>query len=337
MVVNATACQLSSFFIGIAEICFMSAPIGQCGYCCPHDDTQDIQYKLFTRSNPTTFQIIPPNDVNALRRTSFDFSNPTVIYLMGFSESVSGVGTTTVRDAHLAARNYNFIAVDWSRLIVFPWYISAVRNTRYMGRKLADFIQFLDSVGVPASSIHVVGFSLGAEAAGFGGKNLRSRGLLLGRITGLDPAYPGYSLSNNDGHLAKGDAAFVDVLHTNPGVFGFLRPIGDVDFYANPGDWIQPGCWVDELIRNREFRWLQSCPCLASVFRVFEQPSRVSSYTVSRLDICYKTVQFPSGWIHGHRCCSANVRKNVFQNECAAALRKKWTIDNRYSTNKCYQ
>lgn len=63
-------------------------------------------------------------------------------------------------------------------------YISAVQNTRYMGKKLADFIQFLDSVGVPASSIHVVGFSLGAEAAGFTGKNLRSRGLLLGRITG---------------------------------------------------------------------------------------------------------------------------------------------------------
>ena len=48
----------------------------------------------------------------------------------------------------------------------------------------------------------------------------------------------------------------MDVLHTNPGVFGFLRPIGDVDFYANPGSWIQPGCWVDELIKNREFRFV---------------------------------------------------------------------------------
>ncbi|XP_047031861.1 pancreatic lipase-related protein 2 [Helicoverpa zea] len=259
MVVNATSCHLASFFIGIAEICFMTAPVGQCAHCCPRDDAVDIQYKLFTRLNPTTFQILPPNDVNGIRATNFNFANPTVIYLMGFSESTSGVGTSTVRDAHLAAADYNFIAVDWSRLIVFPWYVSAVRNTRYMGVRLADFIQFLNSIGVPASSIHVVGFSLGAEAAGFTGKNLRSRGLLLGRITGLDPAYPGYSLSNNDGHLAKGDAAFVDVLHTNPGVFGFLRPIGDVDFYANPGSWIQPGCWVDELIKNREFRFVYGC------------------------------------------------------------------------------
>lgn len=75
-------------------------------------------------------------------------------------------------------------------------------------------------------------------------------------ISGLDPAYPGYSLSNSDGHLAKGDAIFVDVIHTNPGIFGFPQAIGDVDFYPNPGKWIQPGCWVDQLIINREFRFI---------------------------------------------------------------------------------
>lgn len=63
-------------------------------------------------------------------------------------------------------------------------YITAVRNTRYMGRQLANFIQFLNGNGFPASSVHIVGFSLGAEAAGFAGKYLRSRGLLVGRITG---------------------------------------------------------------------------------------------------------------------------------------------------------
>ncbi|XP_075980166.1 pancreatic lipase-related protein 2 [Anticarsia gemmatalis] len=258
MLANATACQVASFFIGIAEICFMSAPIGQCSYCCPRDDTVDIQYQLYTRSNPTTYQVIPVNDTAGLRASGFDFANPTVIYLMGFSESTQGIGTTTVKNAFLAAGNYNFIAVDWSRLIVFPWYITAVRNTRYMGRRLAGFIQFLDSVGVPVSTLHVVGFSLGAEAAGFAGKRLRSQGLVLGRITGLDPAYPGYGLANSDGHLSRGDAAFVDVLHTNP-ILGFPTAIGDVDFYANPGSFVQPGCWIDQLIVNREFRYIYGC------------------------------------------------------------------------------
>lgn len=63
-------------------------------------------------------------------------------------------------------------------------YVTAVRNTRYMGVRLADFVQFLSSVGVPPASLHVIGFSLGAEAAGFGGKELRRRGMLIGRITG---------------------------------------------------------------------------------------------------------------------------------------------------------
>lgn len=58
-----------------------------------------------------------------------------------------------------------------------------------MGIRLADFVQFLNNLGVAASSLHVIGFSLGAEAAGFGGKELRKRGLRLGRITGKLTAY----------------------------------------------------------------------------------------------------------------------------------------------------
>lgn len=54
-----------------------------------------------------------------------------------------------------------------------------------MGQQLASFVQFLDAAGARAASLHVVGFSLGAEAAGFGGKELKRRGLLLGRITGM--------------------------------------------------------------------------------------------------------------------------------------------------------
>ncbi|XP_013189695.2 pancreatic lipase-related protein 2 [Amyelois transitella] len=256
---TSAACRIMTIFVGVSEICFMSAPVGQCFYCCQRDDTIDIQYKLFTRANSRTFQIIPVGDSATLRRSNLDTTIPTVIYLMGFSEATSGTSTTTLRNAYLAKGDYNFIAVDWSRLIAFPWYVSAVRNSRYMGKQLANFVQFLDREGIRASSIHVIGFSLGAEAAGFAGKELRRRGLRLGRITGLDPAYPGYKLTSNDGHLAKGDAIFVDVLHTNPGVLGFPKPIGDVDFYPNFGEWIQPGCWIDELIVNKQLDYFYGC------------------------------------------------------------------------------
>ncbi|KAJ2945741.1 hypothetical protein O0L34_g584 [Tuta absoluta] len=259
MFMRQGSCSLMTFFIGVSEICLMTGPVGDCFYCCPRDDGLDIQYKLFTRSNPTDFQRIPQGDPNLSRRTNFDPGNPTIIYLMGFTEATTGPSTTTLRDAYLSAGDYNFISVDWSRLVAFPWYRTAVRNTRYMGSRLATFVQYLNSVGVPPSSLHVIGFSLGAEAAGFGGKELRSRGITLGRITGLDPAFPGYSLTNSEGHLSRGDAAFVDVIHTNPGIFGFPQPIGDVDFYPNGPSWIQPGCWINQLIMNNELDLVNGC------------------------------------------------------------------------------
>ncbi|CAH0725592.1 unnamed protein product, partial [Brenthis ino] len=237
----------------------MPAPVGECTGCCPRDNTIDIQYYLYTRSNPRFPEIIDPNVPNGLSQTRFDTNRPTIIYLFGFSEATTGPSTVNLRNAFLRSGDYNFIGVNWSRLVVFPWYISAVRNTRYMGEQLANFIEFLNNNGVPAGSLHVIGFSLGAEAAGFAGKILNSRGIRLGRITGLDPAYPGYSLGGKDAHLSKGDAVFVDVLHTNPGVFGFPEAIGDVDFYPNQGSWIQPGCWFDELVKNKEFRYFYGC------------------------------------------------------------------------------
>lgn len=65
-------------------------------------------------------------------------------------------------------------------------YIAAVENTRFMGLQLANFVEFLHRSGVPATSLQVIGFSLGAEAAGFAGKELNRRGrtVRIGRITG---------------------------------------------------------------------------------------------------------------------------------------------------------
>lgn len=255
----SSTCQLMSFFLGVIQVCYMPAPVGDCKGCCPRDNTIDIQYLLFTRSNPSIPEIIEPFDSSGLSRTRLNRSRPVVLYLFGFSESAAGPSTTNLRNAFLKRGDYNFIAVNWSRLVVFPWYISAVRNARYMGQQLADFIEFLNDNGVLPGSLHVVGFSLGAEAAGFAGKALNRRGLKLGRITGLDPAYPGYSLGGKDDHLSKGDAVFVDVVHTNPGILGFPEAIGDVDFYPNHGNWIQPGCWIDQLVKNRESRYFYGC------------------------------------------------------------------------------
>jgi hypothetical protein len=66
-----------------------------------------------------------------------------------------------------------------------PWYITAVRNCQLVGHHLAEFLDYLDSRGVALSNVHVVGFSLGAEVAGYTGQRLRAgKDPRLPRITG---------------------------------------------------------------------------------------------------------------------------------------------------------
>ncbi len=89
---------------------------------------------------------------------------------------------------------------------------------------------------------HLIGFSLGAHVAGFAGSELTN----LSRITGLDPAGPFFEGFDPKVRLDSGDAAYVDVIHSNGeslmvGGFGFWEAIGHVDFYPNGGR-AQRGC-----------------------------------------------------------------------------------------------
>lgn len=78
--------------------------------------------------------------------------------------------------AYLRRAAYNVIIVDWPKLVTLPWYVTAVRNAKLIGPYLARMMRWLDAQkAAQLSKIHVVGFSLGAEAAGFMGKALGPR------------------------------------------------------------------------------------------------------------------------------------------------------------------
>lgn len=57
-------------------------------------------------------------------------------------------------------------------------------------------------------------------------------GNAIPRITGLDPSRPCFSESDRPNGLQRGDALFVDIIHSDLAVWG-LDPIGDIDFYPN--------------------------------------------------------------------------------------------------------
>ena len=89
--------------------------------------------------------------------------------------------------ALLEREDCNVIFVEWFNGAT-PLYGQAAGNTRLVGVQVAELIRFLISSnsGSPgwADRFYIVGFSLGAQIAGYAGRNLRGNGMVLGRITG---------------------------------------------------------------------------------------------------------------------------------------------------------
>ena len=94
-------------------------------------------------------------------------------------------------------------------------------------------------MGSDYDKIHVLGSSLGAQAAGYVGF---FTGGSIARITGLDPSGPLFYGVTDEDRLDKTDAQFVDIYHTAGYWVGITRAGGHVDIYPNGGLAPQPGC-----------------------------------------------------------------------------------------------
>ena len=92
-----------------------------------------------------------------------------------------------MKDALLEREDCNVIVVYWSRGATPP-YFQAAGNTRLVGAQTAELIRFVISSNngssLWADRFYIVGFSLGAQIAGYAGTDLKAHGMVLGRITG---------------------------------------------------------------------------------------------------------------------------------------------------------
>ncbi|GFS42168.1 pancreatic lipase-related protein 2 [Nephila pilipes] len=146
-----------------------------------------------------------------------------------------------MKDVLLERADENVLIVDWTANNRLPYSVT-VANSRLVGAQIAHFITYLyKTMGVSPESFHLIGHSVGAHVAGYAGERLHK----LGRITGLDPAGPFYRNVPEVVRLDPGDAVFVDVIHSNPGVtvlqgYGTTEDMGDLDFF--PGGGYPPGC-----------------------------------------------------------------------------------------------
>ncbi|XP_033169262.1 vitellogenin-1 [Drosophila mauritiana] len=128
----------------------------------------------------------------------------------------------------------DIIVIDLgSKLNTYERY--AMLDIEKTGAKIGKWIvQMVNELDMPFDTIHLIGQNVAAHVAGAAAQEFtRLTGHKLRRVTGLDPSKIVAKSKNTLTGLARGDAEFVDAIHTS--VYGMGTPIrsGDVDFYPN--------------------------------------------------------------------------------------------------------
>ncbi|XP_058839271.1 pancreatic triacylglycerol lipase-like [Topomyia yanbarensis] len=201
----------------------------------------DTIFRLYTKLNPTTPQIIALNIVESLTSSNFNPAHPTRFIIHGWNNDGFSEVNTILTNAWMTRGEFNVITVDWgigANTINYPLARTRVAS---VGSVVSSFINFIQAnTGISFNSISIAGHSLGAHAAGNAGFFQLGR---LNTIFGLDPAFPLFSYASSD-RIRSTDAVYVETIHTNAGLLGFDLPLGQTAFYPNGGR-IQPGCGVD--------------------------------------------------------------------------------------------
>lgn len=222
-------------------------------------DTIEPTLTLFDR-NGTNIEINHKQQMNMvidiIRKSGcFDQSNDDdddggqrlVIITHGFRSDKHTEWLHECKDAILDFDHSNSVQ-QWQVVGILGWgggadiglvkYQQAASNCFEVGKWLGNFLRKFRQE-FPNVFTYGIGHSLGAHLLGMAGRKNTGN---FDRITGLDPAGPGFQNENHDKRLNNMDAWMVDVIHTDGQdipYFGTLVPLGKIDFYPNYG-WNQP-------------------------------------------------------------------------------------------------
>lgn len=217
----------------------------------------DIKLYLYTRSNNETSYSISLQENLNISDSKFDQERPYTVFIThGFSNDGNSTWMYNLKTSYLKKRDANIFLVDWGKGAKKANYLQVASNTRIVGAELARFGKYLiTNYNLNLKNIHLIGHSLGSHISAYFAKNININNTKISQITALDPAQPAFEKCSEEVRLNKGDADFIEVLHTNtrpiiPTLgFGFIEPIGDNDYYFN-GGLIQPGCKTPSLPQN---------------------------------------------------------------------------------------
>lgn len=218
-------------------------------------------FLLYTRNNSYSPHYL--SDKNSFVTSNFNPNLRTVIILDGYQGSPNAEHIIYLKTAFLYYENCNVIIVDWTKgasAFIFPF---AMRNTLIEGKYIAEQLELWKNyTDLDFRNVHIIGFSLGGQTAGFIGKYVKTG--KIGRITGLDIVGACYVSFSSKYKLHYSDAMFVDVISVSSS-FQLLieQPTGHV-FFRPDGGQIGRGC-ADRLV-ELNFWKLFGCTHMRTVY-----------------------------------------------------------------------
>ncbi|XP_031833782.1 pancreatic triacylglycerol lipase-like [Nomia melanderi] len=199
-----------------------------------------VFFYLYTKATPNNPEKLYLDDLKALKKSHFNSMKPTKFVTHGWVNSHDSKAIKMVRDAYIKSEDCNVIVIDWSTISIRP-YLWASRRVVMVAQYTSRMIDFLQKQGMNLSKVTIVGHSLGGHVAGLSAHYAKGT---VAYVVALDPALPNFVHAGRGARVSKGDALYVEVIHTNAGVLGYNTSIGDIDFYPNGGT-SQVGCVVD--------------------------------------------------------------------------------------------
>lgn len=136
-----------------------------------------------------------PEFVSIHNNVHFNNSNPTIIYGHGYVDSADSDNAKTVVDAYLTRGGWNVIAVDWSAYAYDGYFLTVVPNLNQIGVALGKYLTNFMAHENYYDKVHLVGHSLGGQLMGLTARTVKEKAngkFQVKRVTGLDPAGPGF-------------------------------------------------------------------------------------------------------------------------------------------------
>jgi pimeloyl-ACP methyl ester carboxylesterase len=128
---------------------------------CPNENVTFYFYTRETAENPKLLSLTQPETFTS---ANFIVDRPLIILIHGYTGDHDYSPNSHIRPAFFERDEFNIVSIDYKPLAKYPCYLSAVRNIQTVSNCTAQFIDYIiDNEIFSLESIHVIGFSLGAQ------------------------------------------------------------------------------------------------------------------------------------------------------------------------------